>query len=206
MSSHLESLETRTLFAAAVSATIQDDYNAAVADGTAITAAVKAGVATFKADAKTIAADVKGLGKSKTNASDLAAVNKAVAAATALANKDSAKLYAAGKTDLTRAKAAFLADAAKPTARNLTKLNAALDTLATGLDPLETALHDDLASGEAAIDGDLNTLIAANPSATALQTHGTTTVNDQTTANDQIIGDVNSLNDDISALVTAVTG
>ena len=205
MTGHLESLESRTLFAAGVSAGIQMDYSSAYADTTAVKTTATAAFATYKADAKAIAADVRALGKSKANTAAVAALNKAVAAAVATDGRDEAKLVAAAQGDLKKTKSAFVADAQAPTAGHLAKLNAALDTLSTALTPLESHLTTDVGTGDTEVAQALTVLEADNASATSLSGRVTTAEDDQANAAEGIAASIDNLNADIGALVAAVS-
>jgi hypothetical protein len=205
MSCHLESLESRTLFAVSVDPQLQFDYNAAYDETKAVKNAATAAFDTYRADAKAIAADVRGLGKSKANTAAVTAVNKAIAAAVGADTRDEAKLVAAGQGDLKKAKSAFGVDLQAPTARNLAKLNAALATLSTALAPLEAKLSIDVGTGDTAVDGPLDVLEGANPTAAALTTRVTGAEDDQSAAAEGIAGSVDTLNTDIGTLLADVS-
>ncbi len=204
MREFVQGLEARTLFSGSILA-VNVDYDAVVADAGAIKADLKAAVLAYKAGSKVIAADIKTLGKNKTNSTDIGLLNKAVAKATALDTKDANKVVSVGKSALSRAKAAFLADVSHPTAANAAKLSKALNTLTTVLAPYETALDTDTSTGEANVNAVLSTLVTANPTDTTLASDVS---NAQANSSSQLAvlsSELVTTNNDINALAAAIS-
>jgi hypothetical protein len=168
-----EGLETRTLFSGGIQ-TVTLDYDAVVADAAAIKADYTAEALNLKGEAKLIAANIKTLGKSKTNSTDVAALNKAIATAEAPELKVTNQLISAGKTALNRAKSAFAAEVSRPTNARATKLASALETLTSVLGPYESKLESDFSASDTKITAALGVITAANPTDTTLAADAST--------------------------------
>ena len=198
-----ETLESRTLLSGTVDS-VTSDYGAVVGDGKILKEDFISAVATYKADAKVIAADIKALGKSPTNSKYVALLNKAVSKATGPDNSVGNALISAGTTAIKRAKSAFTADFNHPSTANAAKLTKGLSSLAIALAPFEAKVSTAVTTGEANVDAALNALVTANPTDTTLASAVTNSEADQASALSTISSAVATTNTDIAQLISDI--
>jgi hypothetical protein len=199
------SLERRTLLSLSFQ-TVTDDYKAVLGATKVLSADLTSAAATYRTDSKLIAADIKALGKNRTNSLDITKLNKTVAGATALDARAMGKLISVAAVSLKRVTSAFSAVAIHPTAANDARVSAALTSLTTALIPYETVLATDTAAGDAKVAAALGSLVAANPTDTKLSTDVGTAETNSATALGVIANEVIITNTDIDTLAAAITG
>ena len=200
---HAELMETRRLFSNVGSVTA--DYDAVVADAAAIKSTMAVAVATYKVDAKAVAADVKALPKSKTKNVDAAALNKAVGPTDAADVADAAKLIAIGRSALTKARLAYAADVARPSTANEAKLEKAVSVLSGALAAPEAKLNTAVDAGDAKVDAALSQLESDYPTDAALSSAVTTAETDQSNAVNSVNATLATTNADVATLVDDIS-
>ena len=201
MAQFIEVLEDRT-FLSATPTTIGADETKLLTDAKAAYAVFQSSVASYRTDRANLIADVKALPKNKTNNALILKVSKAELTAVAKITADGKKLIAVDQAAVRTAVTVGLKDFANPTAANDAKLVAAIQKAQSLAAKPLAKLQADLVSTSTTLDTDLNTLASANPSATKLNSDIATAESDQISAGISITAQLNTIQGDLSTLVT----
>lgn len=199
MSARIEELETRTLLS---STAVGVDELKLIADAKASLAVFQAAVSTYHTQANTLAADVKALPRTKTNNALLLKASKDQLTVVGVINADGKRLVALDESAVMKAVGDAVADQANPTAANNARLAKGIQSAETIAAKPVAALEADLTSSGKTINSDLDALVAANPTATQLNTDVATAKADETAAASQITTQVNLIQSDLATLVT----
>jgi hypothetical protein len=205
MSTFVEGLETRTLFAA--NPAITADLLRIVGDGQAIATDVRQSLPTLLADARAISSDLHALPNSVQNQPLVKKLRLDQQSWISTLRADGAAAAHAGSAKARLAIADGIRVFLHPT--NLTfiaRLGADLLSLGSAVaGPLST-LQSQAASGQAAILADLSNLAAANPTDATLQSHVQQVQTDASNAANTITQAGQNLQTDLGTLVTDLTG
>lgn len=186
MSSIVESLESR-LFLSATVATVKADAQALRADIKAIIADFGKDVTKpMNADAKTLRADLKGIGTSADKIVGKRLLND-LHAGTKLFSKSSHALVARANKDISKIVSAYTKLMHKPGDSALqAKLTAAINSFQTDLLPAAQRVSDAETSLQTSAEANLNALAANHSDNAKLQTDVASTINDLSNGSDSV--------------------
>jgi hypothetical protein len=200
MSHFIQTLESRTLFAA----TLAEDQLIILADAVAARASLKVAASTMSADVKAIAADLRPLTTASNRAAN-AGLLKALKADVAVTL---ATLRADGKALLAKSTAMARRVAAVGKALQLRPGTPALQArLAADLPALQAAITAAMANIQTHLNAidlatELNAIVNANPSGTALAAHAQAAESNVSTVIGSFAAAVNEFQTDVGTLIT----